>query len=321
MPEHGIDGANVAEQVNALPMQRCQGESTAESACGFSRSSGTKDVQSLLHAFHSFTAASSSLEHSYGQLRAEVERLNWELSAKNAELSEAQHQLRREQCLAEVSTVLAHEIRNPLGSLELFAGLLADAPLSPECKTWVEHLQAGLRALAATVNNVLQFHSAPKLERRCVDLGEFLGSTRDFLMPLARQSNIAFGLQNRLSGVCVSADCHRLQQVLFNLILNSVRMMPDGGWIELSGHQLANGTAVAIAVSDTGPGIAAEDLPKIFEPGFSTRAGSPGLGLAVCRRIVEQHGGTIRGENISGKGAKFTVLLPLGTRQIEGVSG
>src|SRR5205807_6991523 len=63
--------------------------------------------------------------------------------------------LRREQALAEMSAILAHEIRNPLGSLELFAGLLAGSALSPECRQWVEHVQAGLRTLAATVNNVL----------------------------------------------------------------------------------------------------------------------------------------------------------------------
>ena len=82
--------------------------------------------------------------------------------------------LRREQALAEMSAILAHEIRNPLGSLELFAGLLADAGLSPECHRWVEHVQAGLRTLAATVNNVLHFHSLPAPERVSTDLGRLL---------------------------------------------------------------------------------------------------------------------------------------------------
>lgn len=270
-----------------------------------------ENVQFLLRAFQSFTAASSSLESCYSQLRAEVERLNRELSAKDAELSQAQERLRREQCLAEVSTVLAHEIRNPLGSLELFAGLLADADLSVECKQWVEHVQAGLRSLGATVNNVLQFHGVPRLERSEFDLGEFLETTRNFLMPLARQNHVALGLQNRLSGLVVKADRHRLQQVMFNLILNSVRAMPEGGWIELGGHVATKAMAATLMVSDTGPGIASDILPKIFDAGFSTRAGSPGLGLTVCRRIVEQHGGTIVAESDAGRGSKFTISLPL----------
>jgi hypothetical protein len=102
-----------------------------------------------------FREAAGSLEQSYAKLRAEVERLR-------LELEETQSKLRREQALAEISSVLAHEIRNPLGSLELFAGLLAESDLNPDCHNWVEHVQAGLRTLAATVNNVLQFHSLPE---------------------------------------------------------------------------------------------------------------------------------------------------------------
>ncbi len=226
-------------------------------------------------------------------------------------LVETQEKLRREQSLADVATVLAHEIRNPLGSLELFTGLLAEAQLKTECKQWVEHVQAGLRTLAATVNNVLQFHSGSELERAPIELGEFLEFTRDFLLPLARQSNVVLAIQNRVSGVSLCADRYRLQQVLFNLILNSVRAMPEGGWIELSGFVADSAKNVTLAVADTGPGISVDDLPRIFEPGFTTRPGSPGLGLAVCRRIVEQHGATISAESRPEGGARFTMIFPL----------
>jgi PAS domain S-box-containing protein len=91
-------------------------------------------------------------------------------------LEETQGRLRREQALAEVSAVLAHEIRNPLGSLELFAGLLAESELDGESRQWVGHMQAGLRTLAATVNNVLHFHSLPEPERAPVDLGHCIGN-------------------------------------------------------------------------------------------------------------------------------------------------
>jgi len=226
-------------------------------------------------------------------------------------LEEAQAKLRREQALAEMSAVLAHEVRNPLGSLELFAGLLAEAELDGDCRKWVEHVQAGLRALAATVNNVLHFHSLPEPERAPVDLGDLLVWARDFLLPLARQSHVALSLQNRLSGVLFPADRHRLEQVLLNLVLNAVRAMPGGGWIEVGGRRMQNGRGLALTVADTGPGILSEHLPRIFEPGFSTRAGSPGLGLAVCRKIVEQHGGTLTASSPPGSGATFTLTFPL----------
>ena len=235
-------------------------------------------------------------------------------------LEEAQEKLSREQALAEMSAVLAHEIRNPLGSLELFAGLLAESDLDSECRKWVEHIQAGLRTLAATVNNVLHFHSLPEPERAPVDLGQLLDWARDFFVPLARQSHITLSFQNHVQKVFLAADRHRLEQVVLNLVLNAVRAMPGGGWIEISGRKVEDGRAVALGVADTGPGITPEHLPNIFEPGFSTRSGSPGLGLAVCRKIVEQHGGTIAAVSRPGCGAKFTITFPLLYTTFEGVS-
>lgn len=246
-------------------------------------------------------------------------------------LEEAQAKLRREQALAEMSAVLAHEIRNPLASLELFAGLLAESDLDGERRQWVEHVQAGLRTLAATVNNVLHFHSLPEPECAPLDLGQLLDWARDFFAPLARQSRITLGSQNRLHGVWLSADRHRIEQVLLNLVLNAVRAMPGGGWIEIGGYRNRDGLnkdglnkdggkdgeSVVLRVADTGPGIAAEHLSRIFEPGFSTRAASPGLGLAVCRKIVEQHGGTIRAESRPGRGAIFTVTFPMSANPLQ----
>jgi signal transduction histidine kinase len=228
-------------------------------------------------------------------------------------LVEERDKLRREQALAEMSAILAHEIRNPLGSLELFAGLLAGAGLSSECRQWVEQVQAGLRTLAATVNNVLHFHSLPKPERVPTDLGALLDWAGGFLVPMARQARVELCLRNHLHGVWFAADRHRLEQVLLNLVLNALRAMPGGGWVEISGqttyHRERRG--VAIAVSDTGPGVPPGSEAKIFEPGFSTRAGGPGLGLAVCRKIVEQHGGSLEARNRAGAGASFRLAFPL----------
>jgi signal transduction histidine kinase len=225
-------------------------------------------------------------------------------------LEEAQAKLRREQALAEMSALLAHEIRNPLGSLELFAGLLAESALDSESRKWVEHVQAGLRALAATVNNVLHFHSLPEPERTAVDLGQLLEWAHEFFGPMARRAGVTLSVENRLRGVLLAADRHRLEQVLSNLVLNAVRAMPGGGWIELRGGKTQDERAIAIVVTDTGPGIPPEHLPRIFEAGFSTRAASPGLGLAVCRKIVEQHGGTIAAASRPGCGARFILTFP-----------
>lgn len=228
--------------------------------------------------------------------------------------------LRREQALAEMASILAHEIRNPLGSLELFAGLLAGAALPQECHKWVEQVQAGLRTLGATVNNVLHFHSLPAPQRVPVDLGLLLDWAGGFLVPMARQARVELCLRNRLQGVWFVADRHRLEQVLLNLVLNALRAMPGGGWVEISGHRTGHGSgsAAVISVNDTGPGINTKQAAKIFEPGFSTRPGGPGLGLAVCRKIVEQHGGSLAASNRAGSGASFALRLPLGNERRRG---
>jgi PAS domain S-box-containing protein len=239
---------------------------------------------------------------------------------KRLEQEQARH--RREQALAEMSAVLAHEVRNPLGSLELFAGLLSEANLGAECQEWIGHLQHGLRTLAATVNNILHFHGAPSPQRAPIDLGQLLEWARSFLAPLARRNGVTLVLRNQLAGVVFAGDRHQLEQVLLNLSLNALRVMPGGGRLELQGETARNpgdGSPFAtIAVSDTGPGIAPENLAEIFKPGFSTCAGSPGLGLAVCGKIVQQHGGTIAGAIRAGTGAVFTVRLSLAESSREG---
>ncbi|MGB9236025.1 MAG: ATP-binding protein, partial [Terriglobales bacterium] len=104
-------------------------------------------------------------------------------------------------------------------------------------------------------------------------------------------------------------DRHLLEQVLLNLALNAFHFMPGGGWLAIQGVD-CGAAGVEIEVRDTGPGISEQDLPRIFEAGFTTRPGSTGLGLAVCRRIMEQHNGTIAAESKAGQGASFRLRLP-----------
>jgi two-component system sensor histidine kinase FlrB len=246
-------------------------------------------------------------------------------------LEHDREQLRRQQALVEMSALLAHEIRNPLGSLELFAGLLAEANLEGESRRWIEHVQAGLRTLSSTVNNVLHLHNTPQPELTPTDAGELLDWAYDFLLPLAKQARVEMQIINGLHGVILHADRHRLEQVLLNLALNAFRFMPGGGWLSIRGIDFATSPAlgnnhpsgddpgrdgpggddgIEISLRDTGPGIPPGDLPRIFDTGFSTRPGSSGLGLAVCRRILEQHGGSIVAESRSGHGATFRLRLP-----------
>jgi len=228
-------------------------------------------------------------------------------AAKN--LEKESESLRRKRALVEMSALLAHEIRNPLGSLELFAGLLAESGLDGEGRRWIEHVQAGLRALSSTVNNVLDLHNEPPAERASMDAGGLLDWAYEFLLPLAHQAGVEMQVINGLGGVAIQADRHLLEQVLLNLALNAFRFMPGGGWFSIRGMNRGP-QGIEIEVHDTGPGITEGDLPRIFEAGFTTRSGSSGLGLAVCRRILAQHGGEIAVESRYGHGATFRLRLP-----------
>src|SRR5215475_5129550 len=220
---------------------------------------------------------------------------------------------RRSLALAEVATVLAHEIRNPLGSMELFTGLLADATAHlPETRQWVTHLQAGLRGLSATVNNVLQFHSESTKQFVPVELDRLVTETMDFLQPLARQRGQQIQVENAIGRVSANADANRLKQVFLNLSLNGFRAMPPGGKLQvrLGWAPQFPGGLVQLDFKDEGRGVPAELLEKIYEAGFTTTAGSPGLGLAVCRKVVEEHGGEIRVQSKPKHGAIFSLFLP-----------
>jgi signal transduction histidine kinase len=106
----------------------------------------------------------------------------------------------------------------------------------------------------------------------------------------------------------VRADRDQILQVLLNLIRNAVEAMPAGGALRVTARR--EGDAVAVSVTDSGPGIAPEDLPRVFEPYFTTKEGGTGLGLAIARRIAEEHGGRLDLESTPGRGATFTLRLP-----------
>ncbi len=108
----------------------------------------------------------------------------------------------------------------------------------------------------------------------------------------------------------VFVDAQQMRQVLMGLCLNAAEAMPGGGRVSVRARREAAGNRIVIEVSDTGPGIDAETMPRIFEPFFSTKSAGRGMGLAAIRGIVENHDGEIRAESRPGEGATFTVVLP-----------
>ena len=208
--------------------------------------------------------------------------------------------------LAEVSSILAHEIRNPLASLELFTSLLEDCP--DRLPEWISHLRAGIRSLSGTVNNVLALNSGAALSLERLDLDRELSLAVDFVRPLALQAEISLTLLPCAEIMPFHGNRSALQQLILNLCSNAIRHTSAGGRIQIR-RQLQSGR-VLVSVEDNGQGIAPEDQRHLFHSRFSGSGSTSGLGLAVCSRLMQQHGGSIRVQSEPSQGAIFTLEFP-----------
>jgi signal transduction histidine kinase len=218
---------------------------------------------------------------------------------------------RKMQALAEISAMLAHEIRNPLASMELFASLLGDSlPHHTDESEWLQQIQAGLRLLAATVNNVLQFYSEAKVQPFPVQLSELVKTTISLLNPIARQHQVEIVFEPEVTHSTIDGDSHKLQQVFFNLAVNAFRATAPGRKLTIAVNHRDEAT-VAVEFRDQGCGIAEDEIGRIFQPGYSGSNKGPGLGLAVCKRIAEQHGGRLSVLSAKGVGSTFTLEFPV----------
>jgi two-component system sensor histidine kinase FlrB len=212
--------------------------------------------------------------------------------------------------LAEVSTILAHEIRNPLASMELFAGLIAeDGKTSPE---WVSHLRAGIRQLSGTVNNVLSLHCGATPHLQPVDLTSCVPNGVEFVRPIAEQAGVLLSSTAGDVSVVIQGNENVLHQIVLNLVCNAIRHTPAGGTIKVSTLEIeTDGTRSGVVeVADSGCGIPADMLEQIFEAGFSASGDTPGLGLAVCKRLMVSHGGEIRVSSRVNCGSIFRLEFP-----------
>ena len=227
---------------------------------------------------------------------------------KQAELE--REAARRATTLAEISSILAHEIRNPLASLELFAGLIADdSTVNPQ---WIAHLRAGIRTLSGTVNNVLSMNGEATPQFMPLDLIPCLRGGLDFVRPIAEQASVALSFSPQVEALTIRGNEHGIRQIILNLICNAIRHTAAGGSVDVSIRleSLRSGRVAAVEVRDTGCGISDEQMDRLFEAGFSGTGGTPGLGLAVCKRLMAQHGGSIRVTSRLKQGSNFLLEFP-----------
>jgi len=229
-------------------------------------------------------------------------------AAKQAELE--REAARRATTLAEISSILAHEIRNPLASLELFAGLIAeDSSANPHANLqWIGHLRAGIRTLSGTVNNVLSLNGEGTPQFAELDLIACVRGGVEFVQPIAEQSSVTLAFSAQAAALTIRGNEDGIRQIVLNLIRNAIRHTAAGGSVQVTAR--AAGNLAIVDVQDTGCGIPAEHLGRLFEAGFSGTGATPGLGLAVCKRLMAQHGGTIRVASRMNEGSNFQLEFP-----------
>ena len=239
-------------------------------------------------------------------------------------LEEFAHRNQRLREMGEMAAGIAHEIRNPLGSIELFASLLKkDLEGDPEKAELVQHIRAGVQNMDRIISTLLLFAKSSQPSRQQCDINLLLAELLDGLDDIRVPDNIKvvrdFGKEEMLA----NGDRELLRQVFPNLIRNAIQAMPDGGELRLqtekalipvsgseSGKDAGARKFITVTVTDTGGGICADDLSKIFNPFFTTKDKGTGLGLAISHNIIKAHQGTIEAVSEEGKSTSFRVKIP-----------
>ena len=239
-------------------------------------------------------------------LAAAIERKRGEQLQRERDL------LRAEQMAAvgQVAASVAHELRNPLTAIK---GLVqVNRREAESCGLPSEDLRVieeEIRRMERTLQTFLDFARPPEPERHPQGLGELLDRTLALVRGRIEERKVSLVLQRRSAPVMVDVDGNQIQQLLLNLVLNALDAMPCGGSLEVE-LAISTGGEAEVRLLDSGPGVALSLLPRIFDPFVSGKETGLGLGLAVSRRIAEDHGGCLTAENRPGGGACFVLRLP-----------
>jgi two-component system sensor histidine kinase HydH len=251
---------------------------------------------------NNFTELDAALDSLAKRVAQVVERLQ----------SAERERIRNDQmaALGQLAAGLAHELRNPLTAMKTIVDAARRQPQrdsidSRDLAVFDEEIQRLNRSL----QSFLDYARPPATTKRQVDLGTIAERTRQLLAGRAEQQSIRVTIERPERPVLVQADPEQLHQVLLNLMLNAFDAIGGEGQVMLRISDDGRGSAV-ITVADSGPGIPPAVRDRLFEPFVSTKESGTGLGLTICRRIVEDHGGRIAAADGRTGGATLTVKLP-----------
>jgi two-component system sensor histidine kinase HydH len=224
---------------------------------------------------------------------------------------EEQHRLdlSRQENLArmgEMGAMLAHEIRNPLAGIKGFAQLIERKPHDPRTRDSAQRIVVETLRLEDLTTDLLAFARSDEFPVTSIQAADFIEQTVDIVRHEAEQSRITIAVDCP-PGLELYGNRDRLAQVILNILRNGLQAMSDGGNLSITAR--SSGSAISITATDSGHGITPDDMQRVFEPFFTTKARGTGLGLALCKKIIEEHNGTL-GIESSNAGTKVTLVLP-----------
>lgn len=268
----------------------------------------------LVTALGQLQNANEGLEEAVQQRTAALK----EEIAERKRLEVAKLQAERLAVVGTMAAQVAHEVRNPLGSITLNLDLiqkelekLADTSRYPprEGHVLVNEMRAEVQRIQHVIEDYLQFARLPKPHVQPLVVDKLLEQKLAFMQGVFEQANVELNLEWDPKLKTIHADPGQLWQAVLNLIRNGIEAMPAGGTLTVS-TQRDDGHAL-LRVRDSGKGMTSEQLRTLFVPFFSTKASGSGLGLTLVQQIANEHGGHVECESEPGKGSTFTILLPL----------
>ncbi|MBI3858519.1 MAG: hypothetical protein HY293_22775 [Planctomycetes bacterium] len=253
------------------------------------------DIGELTRLMETFNQATERLGQSYrkiGELQREIAEKDRQLARKT-----------RLETLGRMAANLAHEIRNPLGGIQLYASMLRRDLEGDAVKVrTLDRILGAITGLDSLVEDMLAFGREIEPRRRLQPLGPLVEQALDLVRGALAEKAVRVEL--RFDGVVVAeVDGEMMQRVFLNIIANAVQAVGLGGRLTI------RGAGRTVSFSDDGPGLPPEILEKIFTPFLTSKTKGTGLGLAIAHKIVEAHGGAIEAKNTAGGGATFTIRL------------
>jgi len=219
--------------------------------------------------------------------------------------------------IGELASGMAHEIRNPLAGIQGAIQILADGfPEGDNRRQITDEIQKQIRKLERLVKDLLNYAKPALPNTLLTDVNELIDKVLSFFMA-QRGRTSDFRIEKDFFSPIpkIMIDPNSMEQAFLNIVLNAQKAMPKGGIFTVSTRWIPHGEngkgEVQILFKDTGVGIPSENLPRIFNPFFSTRSDGTGLGLSITKNILEQHGGNIAVESQVNQGTTFTITLPV----------